>query len=128
MPGLQQPVVSDFTFRIEGGVDAPGTARDVLRRIHRDIGQDLMQIVTLLASELVSNAVRHASAKEVELKAEVTPETVRIEVIDQGDGFVPRVMSADPTRPHGWGLYLVDELADRWGVSQGHVWFELDRA
>ena len=36
----------------------------------------------------------------------------------------------DPARPSGWGLYLVRELSDRWGVErnkQTRVWFELDR-
>jgi hypothetical protein len=31
---------------------------------------------------------------------------------------------------NGWGLYLVDRLADRWGVTSDvgtTVWFELDR-
>ena len=38
--------------------------------------------------------------------------------------------SPDPVRPSGWGLYLVAELADRWGVDSDDrtlVWFELDR-
>ena len=38
--------------------------------------------------------------------------------------------SPDPARPSGWGLYLVAELADRWGVDSDErtlVWFELDR-
>jgi hypothetical protein len=31
-------------------------------------------------------------------------------------------------RDGGWGLPLVEHLADRWGTFQGstHVWFELD--
>ena len=35
----------------------------------------------------------------------------------------------DRSRPGGWGLYLVDQLADRWGVARDHlnrVWFEMD--
>ena len=39
----------------------------------------------------------------------------------------------DPARASGWGLYLVDELADRWGMDRGkrggtRIWFELDGA
>ena len=121
-------MVADFTFRIEGGVDAPGTARRLLRRVHNEIGAELMQVATLLTSELVSNAVRHASSPFVDLKAEVTDSRVRVEVCDNGHGFVPRRLDPDPARPHGWGLYLVEELADRWGVTGTRVWFELDRA
>lgn len=123
-----QHVVADFTFRIEGGVDAPGTARRLLRRVHNDIGPDQMQIVTLLTSELVSNAVRHASSEFVDMKAEVTPYVIRVEIADNGHGFVPRRPSPDMSRPHGWGLYLVEELSDRWGVNGTRVWFELNRA
>jgi hypothetical protein len=43
---------------------------------------------------------------------------------------VPSAPAPDPTRPSGWGLYLVAELADRWGVDSDEttlVWFEFDR-
>ena len=55
---------------------------------------------------------------------------LRVEVHDPGGGFVPSAPSPDPARPSGWGLYLVAELADRWGVDSDErtrVWFELDR-
>jgi hypothetical protein len=56
---------------------------------------------------------------------------VRVEVDDPGSGFEPRAPEPDPTKASGWGLYLVDELADRWGVGPGsrggtRIWFELD--
>jgi signal transduction histidine kinase len=122
------PVVADFTFRIEGDVDAPGTARRMLWRMRDHVGPDVMQTVTLLVSELVSNAVRHASADFVDLKAQVTPAAVRVEVQDGGPGFMPKPLPWEHGRPHGWGLYLVEELSDRWGVSGARVWFEVDRA
>jgi hypothetical protein len=56
---------------------------------------------------------------------------LRVEVHDPGGGFIPSAPSPDPARPSGWGLYLVAELADRWGVDSDErtlVWFELDRA
>ena len=34
-------------------------------------------------------------------------------------------------RASGWGLYLVSELSDRWGVDhrrRTRVWFEMDRS
>jgi hypothetical protein len=30
-----------------------------------------------------------------------------------------------PGAESGWGLYLVDRLASRWGTSAGGYWFEL---
>ena len=43
----------------------------------------------------------------------------------------PKKRDADKTKVGGWGLYLVDQLADRWGVNRGkltRVWFEIDYA
>jgi hypothetical protein len=54
---------------------------------------------------------------------------LRVEVCDPGPGFEVREPPLDMERPSGWGLYLVRELADRWGVDhtkQTRVWFELD--
>jgi anti-sigma regulatory factor (Ser/Thr protein kinase) len=53
-------------------------------------------------------------------------------VTDSGPGFEPEQPRPTPhvDRPGGWGLCLVDRLADRWGVDSGNrtaVWFELDR-
>ena len=55
---------------------------------------------------------------------------IRVEVHDSGPGFEPP--EAPPTlyRESGFGLFLVDRIADRWGVSSDGgttVWFELDR-
>jgi serine/threonine-protein kinase RsbW len=90
--------------------------------------------VRLLVSELVTNAVRHANLAEgdvILLVIELVDHHLRVEVHDPGGGFVPSAPSPDPARPSGWGLYLVAELADRWGVDSDDrtlVWFELDRA
>ena len=49
---------------------------------------------------------------------------------DDGHGFEPRHSAPNRDSASGWGLYLVDQLADRWGVTNTHgtsVWFELDR-
>jgi anti-sigma regulatory factor (Ser/Thr protein kinase) len=90
--------------------------------------------VRLLVSELVTNAVRHAELMPgdlIRLVVHADDSVLRVEVHDPGGGFVPVEPAPDPARPSGWGLYLVAELADRWGVeSDGstHVWFELDGA
>jgi len=90
--------------------------------------------VRLLVSELVTNAVRHANLDDgdlILLVIELVDHHLRVEVHDPGGGFVPTSPSPDPARPSGWGLYLVAELADRWGVESDErtlVWFELDRA
>jgi hypothetical protein len=51
-------------------------------------------------------------------------------VHDPGTGFELRAPVPDPARASGWGLYLVEELSDRWGMDGlgpgTRIWFELD--
>jgi PAS domain S-box-containing protein len=85
----------------------------------------------LLTSELVTNAVRHGPKgrfADVRLRVLVRDALVRVEVIDDGPGFVRPRRRRDQLG--GWGLLLVESVADRWGIEKGGpttVWFELDR-
>jgi serine/threonine-protein kinase RsbW len=111
--------------------EAAAEARHALTGIALEDGRE--RDVRLLVSELVTNAVRHANLAPgdvILLVIEVEAGRLRVEVHDPGGGFVPTAPAPDPARPSGWGLYLVAELADRWGVDSEDrtlVWFELDR-
>jgi anti-sigma regulatory factor (Ser/Thr protein kinase) len=113
--------------------EAASEARHALDRLAGQISANRLRDVQLLVSELVTNAVRHANLDEgdvIVLVIELADHALRVEVHDPGGGFVPTAPSPDPVRPSGWGLYLVAELADRWGVDSDDttlVWFELDR-
>jgi anti-sigma regulatory factor (Ser/Thr protein kinase) len=113
--------------------EAAATARQALAPLARHLPDGRMRDVRLLVSELVTNAVRHANLDSddvIDLVIELAAHTLRVEVHDPGGGFEPSAPSPDPARPSGWGLYLVAELADRWGVDSDGVtlvWFELDR-
>jgi anti-sigma regulatory factor (Ser/Thr protein kinase) len=113
--------------------EAASEARHALDRFNEELSAHSMRDVRLLVSELVTNAVRHAdlvAGDVIGLVVEFADQTLRVEVHDPGGGFVPSAPSPDPVRPSGWGLYLVAELADRWGVDSDErtlVWFELDR-
>ena len=123
-------MVAELSLQIVGGPDAPSEARTAFRRFHPELPPDQMQIVVLLASELVSNAVKHADAESIAIRFQVLPEQIRVEVADEGPGFEPDPATIDASRVGGWGLHLVDELSSRWGVLDGpgsRVWFELDR-
>ena len=81
-------------------------------------------------SELVTNAVRHGVADHVALNVRVLPEWIRVDVADEGPGFTSGRNPETPGVDGGWGLFLVDQLAKRWGVQDEggtHVWFELAR-
>jgi anti-sigma regulatory factor (Ser/Thr protein kinase) len=117
----------------DAGPSAASAARNALMPLEERVDPVLMDDLRLLVSELVTNSVRHsdiAATDTVELDVAMTPSTLRVEVGDPGSGFEPRPRDPNRTRPGGWGLYLVDRLADRWGVARNsitRVWFEIDR-
>jgi anti-sigma regulatory factor (Ser/Thr protein kinase) len=124
-------VDENLSLRVSGGPDAAARARRELSRLRADLDPPLAETLRLLVTELVSNAVRHAAADTVSLKVLVGRSAVFTEVKDTGPGFDPS--KAGPRDNHtGWGLFLVERLADRWGVAHEGaattVWFELRRA
>ena len=107
---------------------APARARGALDQLGDSISAERMRDVRLLVSELVTNAVRHAGGEAVRLIVALKGSTLRIEVHDPGRGFELKAPPDDPLRASGWGLVLVEELADRWGVDRNprtRVWFEM---
>ncbi|MFF3244317.1 ATP-binding protein [Streptomyces sp. NPDC002870] len=71
----------------------------------------------VVLSELVTNAVRHARVspgREIETRYLREADGVRIEVHDAAE---ERPAARVPGESGGWGLGLVDDLSDRWGVD-----------
>ena len=121
------------TLRVDIGRDrrAPAAAREALASLEGKVDRDLIPDAKLLASELVTNSVKYCGSGPVTLAATSDgPRHLRVEVIDQGIGFVPVARDKPKTDVGGWGLHLVEALSDRWGVHDGstHVWFELGAA
>src|SRR3954452_22827432 len=109
---------------------APSEARRAIERMSGRIDPDIVPDVKLLVSELITNSVKYGGQGAVTLKLEAPePRRLRVEVVDQGVGFVPVARTRPATEVGGWGLHLVQTLSDRWGVYEGstHVWFEIDR-
>jgi anti-sigma regulatory factor (Ser/Thr protein kinase) len=85
----------------------------------------------LLVSELVTNSVVHAATGTddwVELRFDADDQALRVEVCDESADWQPRRRTAGLDEPGGWGLFIVEQLSDRWGISQNGetcVWFEL---
>ena len=86
----------------------------------------------LVISEVITNAVRHGG--EGEMIVAVTPKQgyLCVQVTDTGDGFAPRPRAYEPDEDGGFGLFLVEQLTRRWGLtrenSNTRVWFEFDFA
>jgi anti-sigma regulatory factor (Ser/Thr protein kinase) len=119
------------TFEI--APEAASQARAVVNEeLGRAVSAKVLEDATLLVSELVTNAVRHApraGVPEIELRLKLDPERIRVVVSDPGAGFVAEPRLPTASENSGWGLYLVDRIADRWGVitkDRSEVWFEID--
>jgi anti-sigma regulatory factor (Ser/Thr protein kinase) len=120
--------------RFHAGPEAAGSARRSLEELASELEDKLLNDLRLLVSELVTNCVRHAGIEREEwirLTVRMSRDRVRVQVCDEGLGFVPRVVMPNMYQASGWGLYFVSRLTDRWGVSRSDetcVWFEVDRA
>lgn len=105
---------------------APATARRALGELVADCDPATVADARLLVSELVTNSVQHGQGERITVDIDSDRVGIlRCEVIDDGDGFVPR--GREDRLIGGWGLELVERIADSWGVRRGstHVWFEL---
>jgi anti-sigma regulatory factor (Ser/Thr protein kinase) len=120
------------SFSVPGGKRAAGVARRSVLSSKAGLPGTIRHRLALLLSELVTNAIQHGGAgphETIQVRLSSTPQRVRVEVHDPG--------STSP-RPRdrldsggGYGLLLVDRLADGWGREEttggGSIaWFELD--
>jgi anti-anti-sigma factor len=120
---------------LDAGLRAPAQGRAAVEAAARGLADELHDILLLLVSEVVTNAVRHGCLDpddKVRLSLTRGGGAIRVEVEDPGPG-IPEPMPGnddgdDPLRESGWGLVLVNQLASRWGVARdpSRVWFELD--
>jgi anti-sigma regulatory factor (Ser/Thr protein kinase) len=124
---------AELDMRLLPTHDAPTLAREWVSHVLGDISPAHTDEVRLLVSELVTNCVRHADLgpqDSILVSLEVSEGRVKVEVADPGVGFRP-LASPAPHAGGGYGLLLLDRVADRWGVrSDGvtAVWFEVDLA
>jgi anti-sigma regulatory factor (Ser/Thr protein kinase) len=129
---MRDHVGRELSVRFDRGPTAASAARNALLGLEERVDGRVLDDIRLLVSELVTNAIRHAEAPqggEVALDVTIENERVRVEVADPGAGFEPQPRDDEMHRPGGWGLYLVDRIADSWGVIRNRmnrVWFELD--
>ena len=120
-------------LRLPVGPLAPGEARHALDGLESVVADERLDEIRLLVSELVTNSVRHAGMSPEEwigLRVTIGNSSVRVEVADRGPGFEADKPLPTMYQDSGWGLYLVEQIADRWGVQNDAgtcVWFEIDR-
>lgn len=133
--GTAPPPAAPFALELEleRDVGAPARARSAFAERLGELAIDgpTGQLLVLLVSEVVSNAVRHSSGPadaRIGLLASADGQRIRVAVSDGGEGFTPR--QRDPEGlGDGYGLYLLEKSAAGWGVETAGgttVWFELD--
>src|SRR6266576_682125 len=113
-------VEPEMSFELAGGPYAVTAARLALADLDSNLDPSTAFDVRLLVSELVTNSVQHApvtAEDSIRLHVDIRGEAVRVEVYDAGPGFDPGEPEPDISTDSGWGLFLVNQLADRWGVT-----------
>lgn len=110
---------------------AAGRARSCVRLLldRHDLPSATAELLDLLVTEVVTNAVRHGAVRDtLTLTLTASPDDVVVAVGDDNPA-PPRVLDPPPEALGGRGMQLVDRLADAWGVddrpSGKAVWFRL---
>ena len=131
-----------FRFKLPADAGAPDRARDAIAVADRESLADLdagaRLAVSLLTRSLVASCVR-GEGGHVEIAVTVDAERVRVEVSGAGPAFTLPLsgrstdyLAFDDSmrQPIGWRAYLLDRLADSWGIDEGRgaAWFEVDHA
>jgi serine/threonine-protein kinase RsbW len=110
------------------GPAAGRKARGILQLITPRLSPADIEIASLVLTELVSNAVRHGCEGPGEIIVGLARELgrLRIEVAQPGPLFdLDEVRLRRPGKGRGWGVLLLDRLAQDWGVDTSGVWAEI---
>jgi anti-sigma regulatory factor (Ser/Thr protein kinase) len=134
MNANEKASVSDEARSLDLHLPATPKIASLVRRAlsFLEVPDDQLEVAQLLASELVTNSIRHAGlapTDEVRVRATRLGERLRVDVYDRSKAELHPLAGSIKPAPgaqSGWGLYLVDRLADRWGTGPGRYWFELN--
>lgn len=125
--------MAKIRFTLPAKPVAPSIARGTIDPLHRRLSDETYHTVQLLVTELVTNSLRHAefgAEDAIDIRIELDEGRTRVSVCDPGGGSEPKLLEQDLESTGGRGLFLVDAMADRWGIKRNHrtcVWFELGR-
>jgi serine/threonine-protein kinase RsbW len=133
IPGVRSERPADETvLSLPGHRRSVATGRHWVVREAAELGVTGManQVVELLTSELLANAVLHGPpGGNVVVRLQCSETVLRVTVSDR-ELTVPVVLHPDPIEPSGRGMAIVEAMSNRWGVEVGSggksVWFELD--
>ena len=129
-------------LRLPPDISSPAVARHALNPLEERFDEETLFKLRLMLTELVTNSIRHAELRDADrIVVRVTwePGSLRVEVLDAGRGpSAPAMIPAESGWEYqdagelepmgGWGLAMVETLADSWGVTSNGgttVWFEV---
>jgi len=120
------------SITIRGRAEHVAAARTFVAKALAELGT-ITETAVLLASELVTNAVRHSKSRRpggtVTLIILEIADGVRVEVTDDGSDHSSPVVKGDVFSSDGHGLQLVENMAEQWGYLRAEagtsVWFQL---
>ena len=118
-------------YKIDPQPDGPAQARQIIaEELSSRLPVGVLNDIKLMVSELVTNGIVHGSPRRdtpVLLDLVVNGD-IQCRVLDHGPGFAGYPPRRSAASGGGWGLQVVEQLADRWGVQrspqQTEVWFE----
>ena len=117
----------DLEVELPRAACAPSLARWVIRSWCSDrVVGDLLRDAELMVSELGTNALLHGQGR-IMLRVSLDEDRLLVGVSDEGAAFEHRVCSRKAGQIGGWGLHIVEDVSNGWGVHEGptDVWFEL---
>ncbi len=107
---------SEIELPLAANVEAPGKARAFVRERWPESNEEVLDDLTLIVSELVSNAVQHGEP-DIVLRMRTDPLSVDISVLDHGRDVPPgTIVAPENSATSGRGLTIVNHLASDWGV------------
>jgi len=134
---MEDKTLAEHEIEVVAGPEAAAVARARVARLGVLQLQRRMPDVQLAVSEIVTNAVRHGGLREGVDAVRITvgtgedSVTITVEQPTKAEGVEigePRLQEDDPG---GFGLHLVDQVADSWGHDAGppgRVWLTFARS
>ena len=123
IPGMTAPLQGPVTMNIPFSPESASRVRAALESWldHRGSDRDVVDDARLIATELVGNAVRHASPLNngtVLVRWREEDSTLVLSVADGGGPTRPHKENPTLEDVHGRGLRIVETLSNRWWVEQ----------
>lgn len=127
---LASPVPTQYRMTITAGDHSAHHIRTIARSLLEDWDLEaLTGAVELAATELIANVVRHVPDRRCTVLLLKQGAGVRVEVTDGYGQLLPAPAESQLESESGRGLFLLDAVVDKWGVSPVSgggktVWFE----